>query len=111
VLELASNMEGATTSLFYGVAATIIAVVCAYIVSPSSIFVVALVMVVVSVVFPFLVLFAIGNSHNQTTSVVELATKVEWHLMLAPLITAVCITFIIQHITRRLRPTPKSGAA
>ena len=91
------------SSLIYESAAALIAVFLAYKLWPSNPLTVALVLIIVSIIFPIVVLYAIGNHDNIETSAYEILGHIEWHLLLSPLIAGVGTSIVLRHLTNRSR--------
>lgn len=99
---LALNAHEPNSKQLYVVLAAVISVVVAYRIWPISILTVSLVLIVVSIIFPISVLYAIGNHDNLETPLSEVLSHIEWYLFLMPFVAGVSTSFGIKHLTNRL---------
>lgn len=101
----APDVPKVEASSFHWAASAAISVALAYLIWPSSITTVGLVMVIVSIAFPFAILYAMGNYGKLAIPASEIAAHIEWPSFVAPLLAALGTSFVLQHLTRRWRGT------
>ena len=96
------NAYESNSKQLYIIAAAVISVVVAYQIWPSSTLSVSIVLLIVSIIFPISVLYAIGNHDNLETPLSEILSYIEWHLFLMPFAAGVSTSFTIKRLTNRL---------
>ena len=97
--------RGAQASLFVLSLAAVVAVTVSYVVWPLSLFSVLASMLVASIVFPLVVLYAIGRGAGIEAPMATIFTNIELPLLIAPLVVSGLAWFIVQRLTIRWRGT------
>jgi hypothetical protein len=84
-------------------AATAVSVIISYVVWPSSIIVVALVMVVVATLLPISAMYLVANSGEESASIIEILRLVIWWKNAVPLAVAVTTAYFLRLAANRSR--------
>lgn len=100
-LTLTLSALGIDSNPLYDSGASLIAVILGYRLWPSSPISVAAVLILVSIIFPISVLYAIGNNGNLETNLSEIFKHIEWHLVLWPFVIGVSVSVILRYLTNR----------
>ena len=88
-------------------AVTAVAVIISYAVWPSSVIIVALVMIVVATLLPISAMYLVANSGEEDASIVEILRLVIWWKNAVPLAVAVATAYFLrlaEDRSRRSRP-------
>ncbi len=81
--------------------ATAVAVISSYFVWPLSLIAVLATMLVVSIVFPVAIFYAMGKGAGIEDTISVITSNIEWPLFLSPLVVSIPVWFVIKRITTR----------
>jgi len=82
---------------------SIVSVLIAHQISPSSPRSVGSTMLVLSIIFPILVMYLIGNHDNLKTPLTEVLGFIEWHLFLLPFIFSLSTSCVLKYLISHAR--------
>ena len=100
IIALSGNSAGIELTLI-SIIATVISVLLARYIWPSSIYTVAFSITVVSIIFPIFILYSIGNSSHISTSLSEVLKHIPWHTAFFPVLFAIVITLFLNRTKKK----------
>ena len=97
--------RGAQANILILSLAAFVAVVASYIVWPLSLLSVLASMFIASIVFPLVVLYAIGRGAGIEAPMITIGANIDLPLLMSPLLVSGLAWFIVQRLTTRWRGT------